>query len=312
MRSLRAILLYMIITSGQSLTQKQIIKFWTPLAAMWILMGIEQPIINAFIARMDHMKENLAAFGIAFSLSLIIEGPIIQMLTAGAALGSNRGNYEKLIKFMHFWGAGLTAVHLLIALTPLYQLIVGGLMGAPEELMTLSQRAFLMMAPWTAAIGYRRLWQGILIRHGRTASVPLIMVSRMVVVFGFLLMGVANNFLPGAVLGGLALTLGVLVSGGAAYLFVRPVIAEIKEENGAGDFSWGELFKFYMPLALTSFIVLAARPIITAGLSRGSMPLESLALWPVASSFLFLFQSIPLSYQEVVVTSSNVKRTGKF
>jgi hypothetical protein len=65
--------------------------------------------------------------------------------------------------------------------------------------------------------------------------------------------------------------------------------------------SWKGLLLFYIPLALTSFIVLAIRPVITAGLARAPQPLDSLAVWPVIHSFLFLFTSIALSYQEVIV-----------
>ncbi|GAH54458.1 unnamed protein product, partial [marine sediment metagenome] len=35
---------------------------------MWLTMGIEQPLLTAFIERLPEARENLAAFGITFSL----------------------------------------------------------------------------------------------------------------------------------------------------------------------------------------------------------------------------------------------------
>ncbi|MGC9311827.1 MAG: hypothetical protein ACP5IA_03970, partial [Sediminispirochaetaceae bacterium] len=83
------------------LTQRRILIFWIPLAAMWLFMSVEQPGINAVIARLADPKINLAAYGITISLSLIIESPIIQMLTAATALSDSRHNYRKLLTFMH-------------------------------------------------------------------------------------------------------------------------------------------------------------------------------------------------------------------
>jgi Na+-driven multidrug efflux pump len=68
------------------LTQRRIFRFWLPLALMWVMMALEQPILAAVIARLPQPKEQLAAFGITFSLALLIEGPIIMLLTASTAL----------------------------------------------------------------------------------------------------------------------------------------------------------------------------------------------------------------------------------
>src|SRR6056297_2079712 len=106
------------------LNQKRIFFLWVPLAAMWVFMAIEQPGINAIIARLANAKQNLAAYGVTLSISLIIEAPIIQMLSAATALADGRRNYLKLLRFMHFMAVGLTVVHVILALTPLYTLLL--------------------------------------------------------------------------------------------------------------------------------------------------------------------------------------------
>ncbi|MFW6234745.1 MAG: hypothetical protein ACOC4I_05170, partial [Spirochaetota bacterium] len=114
---------------------RQIFFFWLPLALMWIVMAIEQPGLAAVIARLPDETLNLAAFGIAFSIALVIESPVIQLLSAGTALCSDRRRYFTLLRFMHLLGAGLTLLHLLVAATPLFAFIVRSILGVPERLV---------------------------------------------------------------------------------------------------------------------------------------------------------------------------------
>ena len=282
----------------------QIFKLWLPLAIMWVIMGIEQPIINAVIARLPAAKENLAAFGVTFAIALIIEGPIIQLLSAGTALSDNISNYRKLLNFMHIMGIGLSAIHLIISVTPLFGGLLSKVMGIPDGIIERSRLSFLFLIPWSAAIGYRRLWQGVLIRYKKTKAITITMVIRLITIVLVMGIGLATNFLEGADLAGLALSLGVLSGAVMSYIFVRPIVRDKIPRNPkpAEVLGWKRILRFYFPLALTSFITLAARPILTAGLGRAPDPLESLAAWPVINSLLFVFQSIALSYQEVAVS----------
>jgi len=69
----------------QRLTTRKIFKFWLPLAGTWLMMSIEGPFIAAIIARLADPKFNLAAYGVAFSFALIIEAPVIMMMTASTS-----------------------------------------------------------------------------------------------------------------------------------------------------------------------------------------------------------------------------------
>lgn len=290
-------------SNKQSLTQSRIFWFWIPLAAMWLMMAVEHPAIAAVIARLPAPEPNLAAFGVTFSLALIVESPIIMLLTAGTALARDRQSYQRLLQFTHILAVTLTLLHLLIALTPLYALIVGNLIGAPAEIVEPGHRAFLLMTPWSAAIAYRRLWQGVLIRFDRTKVVPLTIGARLAAAGVVLAIGLVMRRFPGASVGAMALSIGVIAATLAAYGFVRSTVREHLSEPMPQDepLTWGDLLEFYVPLALTSFITLVGRPVLTFGLARAPQPLASLAVWPVITGFLFLARSFAFSYQEVVV-----------
>ncbi|MBI9103584.1 MAG: hypothetical protein JEY99_14315 [Spirochaetales bacterium] len=292
------------------ITNKRIFTLWLPLAAMWLVMGIELPIINGVMARLGNVKENLAAFGITFSIALIIEAPVIQLFVAGTALTNSRKNYKRLLNFMHILAIGLTLIHLLLGLTPAYTLLLKHVIGIPEEIIPLSRRSFLLMTPWAAAIGYRRLWQGILIRYEKTKLVPLTMIIRLAATCLVLFTGYFFLELEGAELGGAALGFGVIIGAISGWYYTRSIIKDDLDDNpDIPELGWHKLLKFYYPLFLTSLVTFIVRPVMSFGLARAAYPIESLAVWPVIISLMFLFRSMAMAYQEVVVSLLNSEQS---
>ena len=85
--------------SAAELTNRRILSFWLPLAGTWLMMSVEGPFLAAVIARLPNPTENLAAYGIAFVLALVIESPVIQFLSASTALVSTRNTYVAMRRF---------------------------------------------------------------------------------------------------------------------------------------------------------------------------------------------------------------------
>lgn len=285
------------------LTQRYIFRFWLPLAIMWIMMAIEQPVLAGAIARMAEPKLQLAAFGVTFSLALLIESPVIMLLVAATALAKGRQSYYQLLRFTTIMVVAITILHLIVSLTPLFGILVGGVIGAPPELVEPARLSFLLLTPWTAAIAYRRLWQGVMIRFGLTDQVGLTTVMRLIASGTVVIIGLLWGDLPGATLAGLALSVGVIAGALSAWFWARPILHGplSKLEPPADQISLRALLDFYIPLALTNMINFIGRPLLTFGLSRALLPLDSLALWPVLMSLAFILRSVGFAYQEVVV-----------
>ena len=84
-----------------SVSIPHIFKVWLPLAASWLLMGMELPVLSAIVARLARPEINLAAYGgIVFPLALIIEAPVIMLLAASTALSKDWASYKKLYNYM--------------------------------------------------------------------------------------------------------------------------------------------------------------------------------------------------------------------
>ncbi|MCB0077076.1 MAG: hypothetical protein KDD73_06595 [Anaerolineales bacterium] len=285
------------------LTQRFIFWFWLPLATMWIIMSAEQPLLAAVVSRLPEATQNLAAWGLTFSFSLIIESPVIMLLTAGTALAIHRQAYHRLMQFTTVLAVVMTAIHLLLAITPAYSYILREWVGAPAEIIPISNHAFLIMLPWTGMIAYRRLWEGVMIRFGFPRRVTIVIVIRMVATALVLFAGLWLGRWNGASVGAAALGFGVTMGALSAWWLARPTLREHLSTDKAGDapLGWAELVKFYTPLAMTSAVTLIGQPILAFGLARAPLPLRSLAIWPVIMALVFIGRSVAIAFQEVVV-----------
>ena len=116
------------------LTTRGILKTWWPLALSWFMITVEQPILAAVVARSVDPKVQLAAWGLAFSLVLVLSAPSISMLAASTALSRDKESYRRGRQYMIWLSVGLTTVHFLIAFTPVFDFVVLGLISAPAEL----------------------------------------------------------------------------------------------------------------------------------------------------------------------------------
>src|SRR5687768_7313663 len=106
------------------LDARRIVRLWWPLAASWLLMGVELPLVAAVMSRLDDPKVQLAAYGsVVFPVALVVEAPIIMLLAASTALCTDRHSYLEVRRFMLRAGALLTALHAAVAFTPLYDVV---------------------------------------------------------------------------------------------------------------------------------------------------------------------------------------------
>jgi len=288
-----------------SLTFSRIVTSWWPLAASWLLMGLELPALSAVVARLPDPEINLAAYGgIVFPLALIIESPIVMLLAASTALSKDWVSYQKVRKFMMWTSAILTALHVLVAFTPLYNIIVERIIDAPREIIEPGRIGLMIMLPWTWAIAYRRFNQGMLIRFGHARAVGIGTVIRLAANIAVLLVTYHNGTLPGIVVATSAVAIGVTSEAIYVGFRIRPVIRD--ELRYAPPVNPPLTFKgfidFYLPLAMTSLLSLIVQPIGSASVSRMPKALDSLAVWPVLTGFIFLLRGMGIAYNEVVVS----------
>jgi Na+-driven multidrug efflux pump len=266
-------------------------------------MSVEGPYLSALIARLSEPKFNLAAYGIAYSLALIVEAPVIMMMSASTALVKNYQSYIQLKKFNYGLMIILTSVMLLFNVPLIFYFITQDLIGLPYDVAYLTHLATLILIPWPAAIGYRRFYQGILIRNNKTRLVAYGTVIRLasMSLTAFTLFEFTN--VPGVVVGATALSTAVVCEAIASKVMVHKIVRKIKEDISeySHNLNFKEILEFYYPLAITSMLTLGVQPFVTFLIGQSKMPLESFAVMPVVTSFVFIFRALGLSFQEVVI-----------
>ena len=236
--------------------QRDILVFWLPLFASWLLMTAEGPTISAAINRLPNEVVMLAAMGIVTSLSVTIESPIINMLATSTALVRDYDSYLLVRRFTIHWCIALTIVAVLVAFTPLFDIIVRGWLDLPEAVAQWVQPGMKIMVFWSAAIGWRRFLQGILIRFHHTGSIAWGTAVRLLASAGTVIILALWGEWQGVIIGSLALMAGVIAEAIFATIVARPVIRDELRPAPAlpadKKLTYRQLFWFHLPLAATS------------------------------------------------------------
>ncbi|MBN2384991.1 hypothetical protein JXQ70_19120 [bacterium] len=289
----------------ETLTGLRIFRFWLPLALTWLMMAVEGPFLAAIIARTAEPKYNLAAYGVAFAFAMLVESPIIMMLSASTALVRDRQSYYKLRNYCFGLNFLITLVMLLLIVPAVFDQIALTLLRLPEQVADLTRVSLLYLIPWPAAIGFRRFYQGILIRNNLTSYVAYGTSARLITILMTAMFLFFFTSLEGAYVGAISLALAVMLEAIATRLMAARVIKKLvgpSDETGKHlPLSYNGIHNFYFPLVLTSVLMIGVGPMTTFFLGWGRHALESLAVMPVINSLVFIFRSSAVSYQEVVI-----------
>jgi hypothetical protein len=292
-------------TPGAPLRLRDVFSSWWPLAASWLLMGFELPAVSAVMARLPEPRIHLAAYGgVVFALALLIESPIIMLLSASTALSRDWNSYRVVRRFMFVAAGALTVLHALVAFTPLFDLVVVRILGVPADIREPSRIGLQIMLPWTLSIAYRRTQQGVLIRFGHSRAVGIGTAVRLSANVVVLAIGYWIGSLPGIVVGTAAVAAGVISEAIYAGLRVHPVLRDRVRPAPPQEvpLTMARFIEFYLPLSATPLILFLAMPMTSAAMSRMPRPLDSLAAWPVVSGLVFTLRSAGFALNEVVVS----------
>ncbi|MFN7016407.1 MAG: hypothetical protein ACK4P5_04460, partial [Fimbriimonadales bacterium] len=238
-------------------------------------------------------------------LSLLIESPVIMLLATAIALVGGRESFYAVLRFVLTLMIGLTVLTALIAFTPLYEVIALCVLGLPERVASAGRVAMQVMLLWTAAIGWRRFLQGVLVRYGGARFVSWGTAIRLVSIVAVGVGLLWWNGLPGAVAGACMVMAGVIVEAVAATLFALPILRERvlgRYESGA-PLSQRAIWKFHLPLAGTTLLTLLVHPLTAAALARLPQPELAIAAWQVVFGSLLALRSWGFALQEASVAT---------
>lgn len=270
-------------------------------------MVLSGPILAAGLVRLANPEASLAAYSVAEALAILIEAPIIMILHASTALARNKRSFALLSRMMWTLGIGLTALHALVAFTPLSPWLFGEVLDQPPDVVAAVGPAFQAMLLWTWAIAFRRLYQGLLIWQRKSGWVSYAAYLRLGSLALTVVIGVTLA-MPGSLVAGLALTVSVVAEAIAIGFFARHLLrdrdvwADTRDEAPGQPQTMTALWRFYIPLALAPVLVWIGRPLLNKGVANAPLADLSLAAWPVAWTTVGLVANATRMVQQMVIS----------
>jgi hypothetical protein len=100
------------------------------------------------------------------------------------------------------------------------------------------------------------------------------------------------------------LSVAVVVEALFATWAVRPILANQLSPTAVSTgtaLTYGELWRFHLPLASTALLTLLVQPLVAFSLSRLAQPTLSLAAWPILFQILLLARAPALASPEAII-----------
>lgn len=156
------------------LTHEVVSRFYLPLIAMPALGMLILPSINANLARLPTAETTIASFAVAHGLAMLFASPTLLLYQTVLAY-YRRGSEEnrRIRKFCLMVGGGLSAVVLLLAVTPLGGWFAVTVMGLSPGLAGLMVAALGVFALMPLVSSWRDYSWGVLMHHRRSKVIGL-------------------------------------------------------------------------------------------------------------------------------------------
>lgn len=274
-----------------------------PLSVSDVTMMAGDPLITGTLTHLPDARLNLAAVGVAKAVAVFFESPIIMILHASNVLGASAASRRALWRFVLVAAGVLMAALALLSQPGCFGLVGPWALGVHGAVAERGREVLLLMVAWPAAIAWRRYFQGLLIRAGRSQAVARAGVVRLAAVVAILAGGLAVHA-AGYWLAGVALVAGILVEAGVVTWAARRMPADALPPfdtvpglpvDGPG------VWRFYWPLANSMLVVWGGRAVLVALVARAVDAPIALAAWPAAWGFVLLVANATRMVQQVII-----------
>ena len=287
---------------SQSVSLGTLWREFLPLSLSDVTMACGDPMMTTTLAHLPDAQNNLAAVGIAKSLAIFFESPIIMILHAANALAGSQDSRKALWRFTLLVGGGLTFLLSLLGLPIIFNFVGVSLLGIPSAILATVSQVLLLMGGWPFAIAWRRYFQGLLIYHGQSGAVAKASICRLLTLAVILTFGFFYQ-ISGGVIAGLGLMGGVIVEAIVVTIFARRSGAilppQIEQPNLPRNLT--QVWKFYLPLANSMMVVWGGRAVLISILARAEDATIAIAAWSAAWGLVLVIANSTRMVQQMVI-----------
>lgn len=283
------------------LTLRQLFAFFIPLGLSASLVTISHVIINSTLARAAEPEAVIASYSIGLSMLGIIERPAILLRQTCSALVRDRVSFRAMSGVAAYLLLGMLAAGLLISYSPAGEWIFLHAFGVDESMLDSIIRVYRILMFVSLFSGLRCLYHGIIISSLRTKWLTIGMLIRLAAMYVLSLYFIQTNRVTSGVVGAIIFLVGMCIEAAlAAWEGHRLQRAMPEQKPGHTVRSKSEIFRFYRPLLLSSFLAVMIVPSINAMLGKTVDIKLAIASFAVAASLTQLVQSF-FSYMHQIV-----------
>jgi hypothetical protein len=281
---------------------KDVFWLWAPLSLMWVLMALEGPMLQSIIARASDPVFGLATYGYSFFSLLLFEAPIFLFLSASNALIKDRASFRAFRRFALPIGAGLSLVALFVSLSGVYHFFNTAIVGLPEDFSRKAVQCLTILCPIPFLVGYRRMLQGVLVRARKSRWIAMTSMFRIALAIVIAASLLQFGSFSGAITAAIASTVAIGIEAICIHIVSLSAVGALSVESKTNsELTAAVFFRFYIPLAISSFVMIVTQPVLTFFIAKTQDSEISLAVWPVLMSFQFFFMSFTLSLSDLVI-----------
>jgi progressive ankylosis protein len=282
----------------------QLWREFLPLSLSDVTMACGDPLVTTTLAHLPNARANIAGVGIAKTLAIFFESPIIMMLHASNAVATDARSRIVLWRFMLIAGGGLSLLLALLGVPLIFDVIGTQFLGIPTALIPRVREVLWLMILWPFSIAWRRYFQGLLIYSGNSQPIAQASIVRLLTMAIVLAIGISLNF-SGSFLAGLSLIIGVIIETIlitiAAYRcgVTLPPVARSTDSNLPQDL--GSMWRFYWPLANSMLVAWGGRALLVGAISRAEDSQIALAAWPAAWGLVLVIANSTRMVQQIII-----------
>jgi hypothetical protein len=265
-----------------------LLPFYLPLVATSQMMTLSNPLLNLHLSRAEDPSLPLAAYSVAFGLSVVLNAPLLTLPNVGAGLLENERAWDRMRTVALLLASVVFVADCILGLTPLGHWAFRTLLGTTARVAAQAQATMICVAPIPLFLAWRGLRTALVLRARKTQILTQSTFVRLLFL-GLALLAARLRAEPVAADAGLALSLGICAETLWLHRQTRSHRSRIPTTGPLLDTR--HFGAFAIPLVVSGWAWTAQRPIISAILGRSPDGEAAQAAFGVLHPLLLLVAS---------------------
>ena len=220
-------------TETNNLSMSSMWLFFLPLVVAQFAMTWGQPSVNAGLARAVNPEVSLAAFQVGRSFAWIFIGMFGRIHQMVLVFAHDHASWIKVRRFSMFLGLLLSAVLLVLSLTPIGEWVLLNIIGIDQVLTDMTMATIFSMAFIPLILSLNEIYSGLLIRHDRTPVITFGKFTNVGVLIAVVL--IFSRLFPemGAPIGGWSSLIGYSAEFVILFVLSRNIVKNLADETAS-------------------------------------------------------------------------------